>query len=195
MKMRLQLFIVVIALMTAVGQVRNAETNEASTYAFALHHLASERFAENLNRGEVWIISLTETVGSEVRKFSDGKFTVVLIPVRPFEREGICLYAGHYHDRNLALAARWCREGKLTEARTLFRLMLKYSCEGETQGLCHSGIQMLDEISKGNPSDKLVDEFESSLKKHAGSSAGTLDKLNQTRPVSTNDLFNLPITK
>ena len=187
------LSIVSVVVGAGLAQPTQAELDLEHSYATMLFHLALERFAENSKRDEIWVICLRASASGEIQKYSDGKFTVVSIPVLSFEEQGMSCYAAHYHGCNLGLGAGWCRERKFDDARRLFRLMQKFSSEPDIKRFCESGVQMLDRISAGANAAQEVEKFQTSLKDYFASSEGALDRLRQVKPLTTTNLLDLRI--
>lgn len=94
--------------------------------ATTLFMLAAERYVLNQKLGENWVIAVQDA-DVELRKYSDGTFTVVALPLGMGADAGLRLFAGAYNHMVIRAADAKFRAGALDEAETAYRLVLKHN--------------------------------------------------------------------
>ena len=139
----------------------NDMVKELDSAASALFQLAGERFAANEKSHAVWIMTLHDASKSfEVLKYTDGRTTVVALPVVvPDDEFGLRRYVDAYNGYNLKSADLDVKSGRYKEAREMYSLLLHFDppvwrAEGLRRRLAY-----LERIEKGEDVQKNLREF------------------------------------
>ena len=128
--------------------------NKAS--AAAVIDLAVERFKLNQERGENWILTLQDA-DIEVRKYTDGKFTVVALPLDVSGvNAGLCRFVFAYNHMVIRAADQKVQAGALQEAETTYRLLLKHDPNSYYTNALHLRLRYLEEV-RTNRNPKLLE--------------------------------------
>lgn len=118
-------------------------------YASTLFHLAGERFAAHEQRGETWIFS-THAPTYPLRKFTDGRFTVVSVPTNGYTGAGFELYAAHYNDFVLHKADLLALGGQYEDALVVYQLVLQYDSAGVAAPYLRKRIALIEQLTRGH---------------------------------------------
>jgi hypothetical protein len=103
--------------------------DEINSLSRLLFQLAAERYAATSNRSENWIFTVHE--GRTVRKFSDGRFVLVSLPLfQPTDTIAVRRYAAHYNAFNIQFADRLAKAGNYKKARELYELVRHFDPTG-----------------------------------------------------------------
>ena len=131
---------------------------ELNSDASALFELAGERFAANEKRGRTWILALHDASNSfGVLKYTDGKITVVALPVMtPDAETGLRRYVEHYNSYNVRSADLKVKAGRYQEARQLYTLLLHFDPHGSLAGGLKRRLSFLKKIEKGDDVEQNV---------------------------------------
>jgi hypothetical protein len=127
---------------------------EISSLSGLLYELAAERFAANSNRNETWILTVHH--GTMIRRFNDGKFTLLSLPIRqPTDRIAMCRYTAQYNAFNLQAADRLVKAGKYKEAEEIYRLVLHFERCGDEimKEQVEKKLAFVDKLKKGDHPD------------------------------------------
>ena len=114
-----------------------------------LGNLAAERHSAHHKRNETWILAVHE--GNDVRKFTDGKYTLLSLPVLELpERAATYAYVNAYNRYNLQDADSLVLSGNYQEARQIFRLVERFGgSNASITTLARSGLSLLTRIESG----------------------------------------------
>jgi len=147
------------AAMTAPLPESSQEQKDIACLLDLLGDLAAERYAANSNRNETWI--LTVHVGHSIRKYTDGKYTVLSLPASKQEARGaICSYVNQYNSLNLRAADLLVRSGKYDEARNLLQLIDHFGCQGShTNQEAKKRLPYLAKLVAGEDPEPIVEQL------------------------------------
>lgn len=133
---------------------------EASSLGQIMYELAAERHTDNADRGEMWIMTVHR--GTTIRKYSDGRFTVVSLPiVHPDVRIGLCRYAAQYNALNVVDADRLVMNGRYEDARRIYNLVLHFDRCGDSILKEQTGkkLELLKRLEATGADESLKGEF------------------------------------
>lgn len=134
---------------------------ELNSAASALFDLAGERFAANEKRHAVWIMTLHDASKSlEVLKYTDGRITVVALPVVVPDGElGLRRYVNAYNAYNVKSADLKVKAGRYKEARELYSLLLHFDPQGALAEGVRRRLAHLEKLEKGDDVQKNLKEL------------------------------------
>jgi hypothetical protein len=129
--------------------------------ASALFELAGERFAANEKKGRTWILTLHDASKSfGVLKYTDGKITVVALPVLTADDEaGLRRYVDHYNSHNVRSADLKVKAGRYQQARELYTLLLQFDPHGSLGDGLRRRLFFLKKIENGDEVEQNVEHL------------------------------------
>jgi hypothetical protein len=135
--------------------------NEWNSAASGLFDLAGERFAAVEKRHEVWVMTLhsaNESLG--VIKYTDGKITVVALPViNPKDETGLRRYVDAYNRYNLRSADLKVKQGRYSEAQEMYTVLSHFDPRGSLAEGVSRRLQLLERIESGKDKERDLKEF------------------------------------
>ena len=157
-----------------------------------LFELAAEKHAIHSSRGEKMILTLHE--GRGVRKFTDGKWTVLSLPIAETQAEvGLCCYVRQYNSFVENQGDEMVREKRYQEAAELYRLLVHFDrCGGLWRETLEKKLGLLLKISDNTDVENNQAEFEALCLRTA--SHMNLARSHMMAPTVVSNLFevNLP---
>lgn len=134
---------------------------EKNSYGAVLYNLARERFAAHEAQKETWILALNRDVGEKgLKKFTDGEFTVVSIPVHDHERDGARLYVAQFNSLNVRKADLLALDGKYAQALKIIRLVKRFdSCDLAQHIDLNSRIELLERLQQGRDAPAALEQL------------------------------------
>lgn len=134
-----------------------AENNDAFA---ALVDLAVERFKLNSHLGAHWIMA-TQDADNEVRKYTDGKFTVVAVPLYgPGENPGLRRFVSAYNQMVIRDADMRVLAGDVKAAEAVYRLLLKHDPSSSYANGLHTRLQYLEDLKTSGNTERLRKQFQ-----------------------------------
>ena len=110
-------------------QEPTSEMSRPAAVGRLLCDLAAERYAQNTANGQTWV--LTAEVGKHIRKFSDGKTTVLILPIpRPEDREAVVMYLTPYNALTLQAADDLAKAKRYARAEEIYSRLARFNCSG-----------------------------------------------------------------
>ena len=97
-----------------------------NSYATTLFELAGERYASHEERGVRCIFSIQKSNGALPLVSRESGFTIVLLPARENDLEGLLLYASHYNEKVQRQADLLALSGDPERALVIYSLIKKY---------------------------------------------------------------------
>jgi hypothetical protein len=164
--------------------------DQINAFGSLTYELAAEKHAVNSNHHEIWIITFHK--GGSARKYSDGRFTLLSLPVlAEKEKSAICLFATHYNSFNLAVSDELVTAGNYKDARDLLRLTRHFDRCGDASlsDMVERKLSHLEKLMRGDEPDKNLKDFLELKEEH-----GTTFELGipgKVPIVKTNDLFGV----
>lgn len=112
-------------------------------------NLAAERFALCSNRAPPTV--LASHYGTNVLKYSDGRFCVVSLPiVKPLDEGVLCLYTELFNTWHIANADERIKAGKYKEAADLYRVLLHFArCDDLYKEVLERRLPLLEQLAQG----------------------------------------------
>jgi len=122
-------------------------------------NLAAERYSLHASGTQTCI--LTAHTGNQIRKFTDGEFLIVSLPIeRPDDRGAVCLYADHFNRGHLNAAEKDLAAGKYREMARLYRVLLHFSpCGNLRKELLQGRLPLLEQMEKGRDVEENLRKF------------------------------------
>lgn len=140
-------------------------TNEAVAYPSALWELAAARFEADREKGQRVILTLHDSSG--VQKYSDGRVTVVSLPAPNAEyRLALGLYAQQYNVFNLQAADEMALNGRVSEARELYRLLQHFDSRGGLKTEIGQKLRLLEEMERAGGHEDAVAKLKEVYSQH-----------------------------
>ncbi len=135
--------------------------NEKNSYGAALYNLARERFIAHEVKKETWILAVNHSVGQAgLKKFTEGGFTVVSIPVLDHEHDGICLYAAQYNSLNVRKADLLALDGNYDQALKIIRLLKRFDNCGLSENIdLDSRLTLFERLKRGQETDAALEQL------------------------------------
>jgi hypothetical protein len=144
----------------SVAAVTNM-VKELNSAGSALFDLAGERFAAVEKRREVWIMALHSADESfHVLKYTDGKVTVVALPVvGPDDELGLRKYVDHYNRFNIKSADLAVKDRRYKDAREIYTLLQHFNPRSALTEGVKRRLVLLEQIEKGEDTERKLKEF------------------------------------
>jgi hypothetical protein len=164
--------------------------DEVNSIGSAMFELAGERYAANEKRQVVWIMTLHDprwTASFEVLKITDGKITVVALPIMGQNAEtGLRRYVDHYNSYNIKAADLMVKAAKYDEAYQLYRLLLRHDSGSSFADEIRLRLGLLEKIKSGEDLQKNLAQF---LALYTNLSPSFLVGLHSVEPTVVTNLF------
>jgi hypothetical protein len=163
---------------------------ENSSLESVLFQLAAERFTANQKRHKTWIMTLHDgSTTFDVIKYTDGKTTVIALPVLdPNDEYGLRRYVDHYNRLNIKAADLEVKAGEYREAHQLYRLLLHHDPRSSLAEGIRLRLQYLERIEAGHDVQTNLSEF---VKLYTDIAPGFLLGVEDTKPVLVTNLFQV----
>jgi hypothetical protein len=167
----------------------SSERNEIMQFLDLLANLAAERYAAHSNRNETWVLTVHD--GISVRKYTDGRYTVLSLPVSKADARGaICGYVNQYNSFNLKAADNLIVLGKYSEAMQLCRLIEHFGCRGShANEEAKKRVVYLTALEEGKDRTAILNELRALYVDYR--SPNDFARIDQSMPITVTNLLDI----
>ena len=104
-----------------------AQADEINARSRLLYELAAERYSVNTKSNKKWVLTMHH--GRKIRRYTDGNYTVVSLPIfEPGDEPALCNYCTHYNSLAARAADLKAQAGEYTEAKRFYKLLVHFDC-------------------------------------------------------------------